>query len=87
MQSRLAPARRLTPCAQRLYNIMLNNDVVPADSAYCFFFTVAIAAEDVRGAGDVLAAALAHNRLQPGRDSPRIVSAMSEVVRRACAVG
>jgi hypothetical protein len=75
-------AQRLTPTrAQRLYDMMLLHEVIPNDTSYSYFFTVAVAADDVRGAGDVLATAMASNKLQAGRDSARISSSVNEVVR------
>jgi hypothetical protein len=60
---------------------MLRHEVTPNDTAYSYFFTVAVAADDVRGAGDILATAMASNKLQAGRDSARIASSVNEVVR------
>lgn len=59
--------------------------MVPSDTAYTYFITVAVAADEVRSAGDFLAAAMANNQLRPGRNTARIVGCLNEMVRARCA--
>lgn len=66
---------------QRLYETILEHGMVPSDVTYCYFFSLAVAADDVRAAGDMLASAIAANKLKLGKDSTRIASSLNEVVR------
>lgn len=55
--------------------------LVPNDTMYCYLFSLAAHAADVRYAGDILTSALARKRLQPGKDSQRIAGSMHDLVR------
>ena len=69
---------------QRLYATIVRHGLNPSDITYCYFISLAIAANEVRGAGEVLKAAVVANKLRAHKDSTRIVSTMNSLVR-ACA--
>lgn len=65
---------------------MVGLGVIPSDMAYCYLISLAVAVNDVRGAGEVLNAAVVANKLRSLKDSERIITTMNELVRACAAV-
>ena len=52
--------------------------MIPSDVTYCYLISLAVEAKDVRGAGEVLNAAVAANKLRSLKDSERIISTLND---------
>ena len=70
---------------QRLYATIVRHGLNPSDIAVCYLISLAVMKNDARGAGEVLNAAVAANRLRSFKDSERIIHTMNDLVRARAA--
>jgi hypothetical protein len=71
---------------QRLYATIVRHGLNPSDIAVCYLISLAVMKNDARGAGEVLNAAVAANKLRSFKDTERIILTMNELVRARAAV-